>query len=85
MSDALNETALVAALKTGHVRHAYLDVFHTEPLPTESPLWDLPNVLISPHNAGASTGTYARGVEIFLRNLARYLNAGHLENEASLL
>jgi len=79
------EATLVAALKTGHVRHAYLDVFHTEPLPTESPLWDLPNVLISPHNAGASTGTYARGVEIFLRNLARYLNAGHLENEASLL
>ncbi len=83
--EIIDEAALVAALKTGHVRHAYLDVFHTEPLPTESPLWDLPNVLISPHNAGASTGTYARGVEIFLRNLARYLNAGHLENEASLL
>jgi D-2-hydroxyacid dehydrogenase (NADP+) len=83
--EIIDEAALVAALKTGHVRHAYLDVFHTEPLPTESPLWDLPNVLISPHNAGASTGTYARGVEIFLRNLGHYLHARPLENEASLL
>jgi D-2-hydroxyacid dehydrogenase (NADP+) len=74
----------VDALQAGRLRHAYLDVFHTEPLPTESPLWALPNVLISPHNAGASTSTYARGVEIFLQNLANYLREQRLENEVSI-
>ena len=81
--EIINEAALADALKAKRLRHAYLDVFNTEPLPPDSPLWDLPNVLISPHNAGASTGTYARGVEIFLRNLSNYLNAQPLENEAS--
>jgi phosphoglycerate dehydrogenase-like enzyme len=42
----------------------------------------LPNVIVSPHNAGASSGTYARGVEVFLRNLERYLRNEPLENEA---
>ena len=83
--EIIDEAALVDALKAGRLRHAYLDVFHTEPLPAESPLWALPNVLISPHNAGASTGTYARGVEIFLRNLAGYLREQALENEASIV
>ena len=80
--EIVDEAALVAALQAGRLQHAYLDVFHTEPLPAESPLWRLPNVLISPHNAGASTGTYARGVEIFLRNLDSYLTGRVLENEA---
>ena len=83
--EIIDEAALADALKAGRLRHAYLDVFHAEPLPTASPLWDLPNVLISPHNAGASTGTYARGVEIFLRNLASYLRGRALENEASYI
>ncbi len=82
--EIIDENALADALKAKRLRHAYLDVFNTEPLPPESPLWDLSNVLISPHNAGASTGTYARGVEIFLRNLENYLNAKALENEASV-
>lgn len=81
--EIIDEAALVDALKAKHLRHAYLDVFHTEPLPDTSPLWDLPNVLMSPHNAGASTGTYARGVEIFLRNLQNYLAGKPLVNEAS--
>mgnify|MGYP001041087401 CR=1 FL=1 len=59
------------------------DVFVQEPLAKDSPLWRLPNVLISPHNAGASNGTYARGVEIFLRNLGAYLHGKPLENEAA--
>ena len=83
--EIIDEAALADALKEKRLRHAYLDVFNTEPLPQESPFWDLPNVLISPHNAGASTGTYARGVEIFLRNLSNYLRAQPLENEASLI
>ena len=82
--EIIDEAALADALKRKRLRHAYLDVFNTEPLPQESPLWDLSNVLISPHNAGASTGTYARGVEIFLRNLSNYLRAQPLENEASV-
>lgn len=80
--EIIDEAALIAALSNGRLKHAYLDVFHTEPLPASSPLWKLPNVLISPHNAGASTGTYARGVEIFLRNLEQYLSDGVLVNEA---
>ncbi len=82
--EIIDEAALADALKAKRLRHAYLDVFNTEPLPTESPFWDLPNVLISPHNAGASTGTYARGVEIFLRNLENYLRGRGMENEASV-
>jgi len=79
--EIIDEAALADALKAKRLRHAYLDVFTTEPLPPESPLWDLPNVMISPHNAGASTGTYARGVEIFLRNLENYLRERAMENE----
>lgn len=77
-----DEAALAAALACGRLRCAYLDVFAEEPLPAAAPFWRLPNVLVSPHNAGASTGTYARGVEIFLRNLERYLHAAPMENEA---
>jgi phosphoglycerate dehydrogenase-like enzyme len=82
--EIIDEAALIDALRGGRLKHAYLDVFHTEPLPAASPLWTLPNVLISPHNAGASAGTYARGVEIFLRNLENYLSGRALVNEATL-
>ena len=81
--EIVDETALAAALSNGRLRCAYLDVFMQEPLARDSPLWRLPNVLISPHNAGASTGTYARGVEIFLRNLDAYLRGKPLANEAT--
>jgi D-2-hydroxyacid dehydrogenase (NADP+) len=80
--EIVEEQALTDALADQRLRCAYLDVFTTEPLARESRLWHLPNVLISPHNAGASTGTYARGVEIFLRNLDAYLKDQRLENEA---
>ena len=80
--ELIDEAALAEALACARLRCAYLDVFTVEPLPTDSPLWRLPNVLISPHNAGASTGTYARGVEIFLGNLEQYLAGKPLVNEA---
>lgn len=83
--EIVDEAALIDALKNQRLKYAYLDVFHSEPLVQSSPLWNLPNVLISPHNAGASTGTYARGVEIFLRNLESYLSGKSLLNEASLV
>ena len=50
------EQALIAALHSGHLAGAYLDVFETEPLPPESPLWDLPNVLITPQRAAGAPG-----------------------------
>lgn len=80
--EIVDEAALADALASQRLGRAYLDVFVTEPLARESPLWKLPNVMISPHNAGASTGTYARGVEIFLKNLDNYVQGRGLENEA---
>ena len=82
--EVVDEAALTDALANGRLRCAYLDVFVQEPLARESPLWSLPNVLVSPHNAGASPGTYGRGVEIFLRNLDAYLKDKPLENQASI-
>jgi phosphoglycerate dehydrogenase-like enzyme len=82
--EIVDEAALSNALRSGHLRGAYLDVFTTEPLPTASPLWDLPNVLLSPHNAAASEGYIARGVELFLKNLALYLAGRRMVNEVPL-
>jgi D-2-hydroxyacid dehydrogenase (NADP+) len=79
--EVVDEAALTAALARGHLRGAYLDVFTTEPLAPESPLWAMPNVIITPHNSATSTGNYRRGVEIFLRNLDCYLRGEPLENE----
>jgi phosphoglycerate dehydrogenase-like enzyme len=77
----VDEPALVAALRDGRLAGAYLDVFATEPLPADSPLWSLPNVLCTPHNSAASRGNEARQVEILLDNLARYGRGEALRNE----
>ncbi|MGH8617328.1 MAG: D-2-hydroxyacid dehydrogenase [Burkholderiales bacterium] len=79
--EVIDEPALIATLKAGKIRGAYLDVFSKEPLPTDSPLWDMPNVIMTPHNSAASPNNYARGIEIFLGNLGRYLRGERLENE----
>lgn len=76
------EPALVDALTSGHLAGAYLDVFDTEPLPADSPLWDMPNVLVSPHNATISAGNEARIRTIFLENLRRWGRGEPLLNEA---
>lgn len=76
-----DEQALVDALRDGHLLGAYLDVFAVEPLPDDSPLWDMENVIVTPHNCSASAGNFPRGVEIFLRNLEHYLAGEPLENE----
>jgi phosphoglycerate dehydrogenase-like enzyme len=76
----VDEDALVAALESGRIRGAALDVFATEPLPPESPLWNLPNVLISPHTAALSIHENARIVELFCENLRRYLAGEQLLN-----
>ena len=69
----VDEEALIAALRSGRLRGAALDVFVTEPLPADSPLWELPNVLISPHTAALSIHENARIVDLFCENLRRYL------------
>ncbi len=68
----IDESALVEALRSTHLGGAYLDVFAEEPLPAESPLWDLPNVMISPHDSGASTGNVGRADLVFLEELERW-------------
>lgn len=76
----LDEDALVAALRSGRVAGAALDVTATEPLPPDSALWELPNVLLSPHTAALSTKENARIVELFIDNLRRYLDGRPLRN-----
>lgn len=68
--NSVDEDALASALRTGHLRGAALDVFAAEPLPTASPLWDLENVLITPHVSGPLVPEDVVGG--FLENLARY-------------
>ena len=79
--EIVDEPALVAALRAGRLAGAYLDVFAAEPLEADSPLWDMRNVIVTPHNCSASAGNAPRGVEIFLRNLEAYLAGKPLENE----
>lgn len=79
--EIVDENALTDALARKHLSGAYLDVFVQEPLPAVSPLWELPNVIITPHNCSASVGNFGRGVDIFLRNLEHYLRGEPLENE----
>jgi len=69
--DLVDEPALIDALRSGHLGGAGLDVFAVEPLPTGSPLWDLPNVIVTPHNSAAAPGTGRAVEEIFLDNLRR--------------
>jgi phosphoglycerate dehydrogenase-like enzyme len=76
----VDEDALAAALGAGKLAGAGLDVTEHEPLPPESPLWDLPNLLITPHLAGASDAKERRCVEIFRDNIIRYVNGDPLLN-----
>jgi phosphoglycerate dehydrogenase-like enzyme len=76
----VDEEALVEALRNGRLAGAALDVFAVEPLPAESPLWELPNVLIAPHAAGQSVHDDERLVELFCDNLRRYLRGEPLRN-----
>lgn len=70
--------AAVQALQQKRLKGAALEVFATEPLPTDSPLWDLPNVLISPHTAALSAHENERIEELFSENLRRYVRGDEL-------
>lgn len=71
----VDEKALIACLQAGNIRGAGLDVFETEPLPPESPLWSLPNVVLTPHQAGSQPDYEQRAFAVFIDNLRR-LQAG---------
>jgi phosphoglycerate dehydrogenase-like enzyme len=79
--EIIDEAAMIEALRSGHLGGAYLDVFEKEPLPEESPLWDLPNVIISPHNSAAASGNDERVYQLFIANLGRWQDKQALTNE----
>jgi phosphoglycerate dehydrogenase-like enzyme len=76
----VDEAALIAALNEGRLAGAGLDVFETEPLPVASPLWAMPNVLITPHTAGITPHYFARAAALFAENLKCYLHGQPLAN-----
>ena len=74
------EQDVIAALQSGQLAGAYLDVFEREPLDPASPLWDMPNVLVSPHTASHSLGQNEAIFDIFLDNLGRWRSGQQLRN-----
>jgi phosphoglycerate dehydrogenase-like enzyme len=76
----LDQRALAHSLTAGRLRGAGLDVFEREPLPADSPLWRLPNVLITPHVSAVSRRFWQRELELLLDNIARYQNGAPLRN-----
>lgn len=79
--EIVDEAALVAALRSGHLAGAALDVFATEPLPPESPLWEMRNVIVTPHSSGTSPSNQARATALFVENLGRWRRGEPLRNE----
>ena len=71
---------VLEALRSGQLAGAALDVFAQEPLPPESPLWDMPNVLVSPHSASTADSENAKLTDLFCENLRRYLAGQPLMN-----
>jgi phosphoglycerate dehydrogenase-like enzyme len=80
----IDQRALIAALKAGHVGGAYLDVTTKEPLPRTSVLWSLPNVILTPHSSWATEHLMERATEIFLDNYKRYRRGAALRNVVDL-
>ncbi len=77
----VDEVALVDALESGQLAGAGLDVFETEPLPEDSPLWSMSNVMITPHRSGDSPADFHRLGELFLDNLQRFIAGTPLRNQ----
>lgn len=76
----VDEAALLVALKEGWIAGAGLDTFSTEPLPSDSPFWLLPNVFVTPHCSAATNQTIQGIVDLFLDNLTRYRQGQPLKN-----
>jgi phosphoglycerate dehydrogenase-like enzyme len=75
-----DDDALLRALQEGWIAGAGLDAHGVEPLPPDSPFWNAPNTLITPHNGASTPSTRQRGIAIFVENLQRYLNGQPLLN-----
>jgi|APDOM4702015118_1054815.scaffolds.fasta_scaffold63666_2 phosphoglycerate dehydrogenase-like enzyme len=82
--EIVDEPALIGALADDHLGGAALDVFSTEPLPVESALWTLPNVIVTPHTAASTERTRRRTVELFLDNFRRHAAGEPLRNLVSI-
>jgi phosphoglycerate dehydrogenase-like enzyme len=80
----VDEEAMIRALQTGQIAGAGLDVFVQEPLPASSPLWGMPNVIISPHTSGNTSHYNESAAEVFLENLGRYIEKRELLNRVDL-
>jgi phosphoglycerate dehydrogenase-like enzyme len=80
----VDEAALIAALESGHLRGAAIDVARREPLPSDDPLWSAPNLLISPHSSTSSEGYADRAFDLFCRNLERFARGEPLVNVVDL-
>jgi phosphoglycerate dehydrogenase-like enzyme len=78
--EVVDQEALVAALQSGHLGGAFLDVFAHEPLPIDSPLWAMPHVMVTPHAAGHSDGNENRVAQMFLDNLRCWVSDQPLRN-----
>ena len=76
----VDEAALIEVLRAGRLRGAGLDVFATEPLPADSPLWSMPNVLVLPHVSAVTPRYWRRETDLVLDNLRRYLTGRELRN-----
>lgn len=76
----VDSDAMVSALKSGHLGGAWLDVFEEEPLPASSPLWEMPNVIVSPHCADQVADFPQRFAEVFVDNLQRFSQGRPLAN-----
>jgi glyoxylate/hydroxypyruvate reductase len=76
----VDEEALVEVLRSGHLGGAFLDVFTIEPLPAASPLWELPNVVVSPHSASTVAAENGLITDLFCDNLRRWLDGQPLRN-----
>jgi phosphoglycerate dehydrogenase-like enzyme len=76
----IDEDALVDALQAGRIAGAALDVATREPIPSGSPLWTLPNVILTPHASGATPRYFDRALELFIENLERFRAGRPLRN-----
>lgn len=72
--ESVDEEALIEALNKGKIKGAGLDVFAEEPLPKESPFWEMDNVIVTPHYSGANPNYFDRVITIFCENLSAFLN-----------
>jgi len=81
--NVVDEPALIKALQTHQIGGAALDVFEQEPLPADSPLWHMENVIITPHLSGFTNRYNEMAADVFSQNLERYLTGQDLLNQVN--